>query len=165
MLDPQQPRLRPNKRFDSLNRSEDLEEAINVFHQSLNPLVSGHPSTSVCPSIQGRIFSLAYSHTSQLKYLHKAVDSFRIAVTCETAPVSERFSAAKRWVQIPSTTQPWTLIVLRSSFFPVWLALRQQALISGSDGLAPAAAACAIRSGQYDTAVGLLEEDRAVFWS
>jgi len=42
---------------------------------------------------------------------------------------------------------------------------RQQALTSGSDGLARDAAACAIRSGQYGKAVELLEEGRAIFWS
>jgi len=38
-------------------------------------------------------------------------------------------------------------------------------LTSGSDGLARNAAACAIRSHQYNKAVEFLEEGRAVFWS
>jgi len=45
------------------------------------------------------------------------------------------------------------------------LQARWRALTSGSDGLARDAAACAIRSGQYERAVELLEEGRAVFWS
>jgi hypothetical protein len=45
------------------------------------------------------------------------------------------------------------------------LSSRQQVLISRSDGLARAAAACAIESGQFERAVELLEEGRAVFWS
>ena len=38
-------------------------------------------------------------------------------------------------------------------------------MTSGSDGLARNAAACAIRSHQYNKAVEFLEEGRAVFWS
>jgi hypothetical protein len=45
------------------------------------------------------------------------------------------------------------------------LQARQRALTSGSDGLARDAAGCAIRSGQYEKAVELLEEGRAIFWS
>jgi hypothetical protein len=41
---------------------------------------------------------------------------------------------------------------------------RQQAWTSSSDGLAHNGAACAIRPGQYDKAVGLLEDGRTVFW-
>jgi len=56
------------------------------------------------------------------------------------------------------------------NFCPVshaWLGLqaRQQALASGSDGLARDAAACAIRLVQYGEAVELLEAGRGVFWS
>jgi hypothetical protein len=42
---------------------------------------------------------------------------------------------------------------------------RQHVLTVGTDGLARDAAACAIRSGQFDLAVELLEEGRGVFWS
>ena len=42
---------------------------------------------------------------------------------------------------------------------------RQRSLVSESDGLARDAAVCAIRLGKFGTAVELLEEGRAVFWS
>ena len=41
----------------------------------------------------------------------------------------------------------------------------QQALTSGTDGLARDAAACAIHSGHYDQAVELLKSGCRVFWS
>jgi hypothetical protein len=74
-------------------------------------------------------------------------------------------------VQIsPIMDQPWMLTMLAIELLPCMAMLgldlwsRQQALTSGSDGLAGDAAACAILSGHYDKAVEVLEEACAVSW-
>lgn len=98
----------------------------------------------------------------------------RIAIACESAPTSQRFRAAKHWahraehLNHESALEAYHAAIQllpRMAMLGLDLQSRQQALTSGSDGLARDAAACAIRSGQYDKAVELLEEGRAVFWS
>jgi len=41
----------------------------------------------------------ANSHSDDLKYLNKAITTFRVAVSCETAPAPEHFIAAKLWAR------------------------------------------------------------------
>ncbi|KAF8490598.1 CHAT domain-containing protein [Gautieria morchelliformis] len=101
------------------------------------------------------------------------MDAFRKAVACETAPVSRRFRAAKAWARHADSRHDSALdayqaaieLLPRLAMLGLDLSSRQQALTSGTDGLACAAAACAIDSGQFERAVELLEEGRAVFWS
>jgi len=115
----------------------------------------------------------AYSHTHESEYLDRAMAAYRVAVMCETAPASERFCAAKLWARHADFTHESALdayhaaieLLPRLAMLGLDLQSRQQALTSGSDGLARDAAACAIRSGHYNKAVELLEEGRAVFWS
>jgi hypothetical protein len=115
----------------------------------------------------------AYSHTHELEHLDKAMAAYRVAVTCESAPTSERFDAAKIWAHHADSKHKSALdaycaaieLLPHLAMLGLDLQSRQEALTSGSDGLARDAAACAIRSGQYDRAVELLEEGRAVFWS
>ena len=101
------------------------------------------------------------------------MDSFRVAVACESAAASLRFRAAKRWAVLADGRHGSALdafhaaiqLLPRLAMLGLDLPSRWQALASGSNGLAPAAAACAIKSGQYDKAVELLEEGRAIFWA
>jgi hypothetical protein len=101
------------------------------------------------------------------------MDAFQAAVMCKAAPASERFRVAKSWAHHADSNhkssldayQAATELLPHLAMLGLDLHSRQQALISGSDGLAHNAAACAIRSAQYDKAVELLKEGRAVFWS
>jgi hypothetical protein len=100
--------------------------------------------------------------------------AFRIAVACDSAPASARFRAAATWAyDAHSSNHESSLDAYQAAIellpcvgmIDLDLKSRQQALTSGTKGLARAAAACAIQSSQYDKAVELLEEGRAVFWS
>ena len=160
-------------RYELSAQREDLEEAIGVASQSLDALVNNHPLTCLVARNQGDIFFVAYSHTKESQYLHKAMNSLRVAVACEASPISFRFRVAKWWAGLADFRHDSALdaylaaiqLLPRLATLGLDLPSRQQALTSGSDGLARAAAACAIRSGQFSKAVELLEEGRGVFWS
>jgi hypothetical protein len=89
------------------------------------------------------------------------------------APASQRFHTARAWASHADSSHESALeayqaaieLLPRLAMLSLDLSSRQQALTSGSDGLACAAAACAIESGRFERAVELLEEGRAVFWS
>jgi hypothetical protein len=116
----------------------------------------------------------AYRHTQDAEYVEKAMASYRDAVTCQSASVSLRFGAARSWARYADECshksamdayQAAVELLPGLAMLGSALPARQQALTSGSDGLARNAAACAIRSGWYNKAVELLEEGRAIFWS
>ena len=149
-----------------------LDEAIDGYYQSLNTLVSGHPTACTVSANIGRAFRYAYTHTHKSKYLHKATDAFRIALTREIPPAYERFGADKEWASHAEERHQSALDVYhtaiqllpRLAMLGLDLPSRQQTLTFGSDCLARDAAACAIRSGQYEKAVELLEDGRCRFW-
>jgi hypothetical protein len=119
-------------------------------------------------------FGSGLALTNKTEYLEKSVTAFQAAVTCKSTPPSRRFNYAKSWVRCVSTLGHESALEAYQAvieFLPhmamvgLNLQARWRALTSGSDGLACDAAACAIRWGQYEKAVKLLEEGRAVFWS
>ncbi|KAF8512786.1 CHAT domain-containing protein [Gautieria morchelliformis] len=160
-------------RFGQLGRWEDLEEAIDALSQSQNALVAGHPSACFFSGNLGVAFMAAYTHSDKAMYLQDAMDAFRAAATCETASASQRLRIAKLWATHADSRHESALdayyiaiqLLPRLAMLGLDLPSRHRALTSGSDGLARDAAACAIRMGQYERAVELLEEGRAVFWS
>ena len=150
-----------------------MDEAIRVYRQSIEALVTGHPSVSPISANLGRGLMTAYTDTHELKYLEGAMDAFQVAVTCKSASAFHRYQAAVSWAENADSTHRSPLeaynfaIELLPRLAPPGLDLqsRYPALTSFSDGLARDAASCAIRSGQYGKAVELHEEDHAVFWS
>ncbi|KIM82633.1 hypothetical protein PILCRDRAFT_70495, partial [Piloderma croceum F 1598] len=160
-------------RFNQSGQREDLDKAINMFYEALDELVSGHPDICTCSSNLGQTLMNAYSTTNESLYLDEAMAAFQMAVMCETGPASLCFRVAKTWARHADSRHKSALdayqaainLLPRLAMLGLNLQSRQQALTSGTDGLARNAAACAIRSGQYDKAIELLEEGRAIFWS
>jgi tetratricopeptide (TPR) repeat protein len=160
-------------RYNQTGQHKDLDAALSAHYQSLDALVSGNSDICGFSANLGRTFLYSYFRTHESEYLNKAIAAFRVAVTCEVAPTSVRFGAAKEWARHADSKHESALeayqaavqLLPRLAMLYLDLESRQQALISGSDGLARDAAACAIRLGQYDKAIELLEEGRAVFWS
>jgi hypothetical protein len=115
-----------------------------------------------------------YSLTHESVYLDDAMASFEAAVNCKAASASARFGAARSWASYADKFSHESALgayraaielLPRLAMLGLDLQSRRHALISSSDGLARDAAACAIKLGQYDRAVELLEEGRGVFWS
>lgn len=170
----QQPCINAKDIFNQSGQHEDLDKAINTFCEALHELVSGHPTICLVSTNLGRALIIGYSLTHKIEYLEKSMAAFRVAVTCETAPVSVRFHAAKLWASHAdestheSALAPYqAAIELLPCLATLGLDLqsRQQALTSGTYCLARDAAACTIQSGQYGTVVELLKAGHGVFWS
>jgi tetratricopeptide (TPR) repeat protein len=154
-------------RFEGSTQREDLEEAIALYYESLEILVSEHPSACRNSTNLGETFVTAYSHTHESKYLNNAILAFRAAATCRTASVVGRFRAAKLWALHADNNLHESALEAYQAAVGLLprLAMLGLDLQSRQRGLARDAAACAIRLAQYDIAVELLEEGRAVFWS
>jgi tetratricopeptide (TPR) repeat protein len=161
-------------KFQQSDQRTDLDESITLFNESLGAYVTGHPAACQTLANLGRTLVVAHSRTHESEYLEKAMTAFRDAVTCESAPVSVRLLTAKIWARLANDSHHESALeayhaaielLPRLAMLGLDLQARQQALSSGSDGLVRNAAACAIRSCQYDKAVEMLEEGRAVFWS
>ncbi|KIM73862.1 hypothetical protein PILCRDRAFT_80603 [Piloderma croceum F 1598] len=160
--------------FSQSGQCENLDAAIDAYYESLSLLANRHPSICLISANLGRALMRAYSSTDEPGYLEKAMAAFRAAVTCEAASASQRFNAAKSWVQyadsghVESALEAYRAaieLLPRLAMLGLDLQSRHQALTAGSDGLARDAAAYAIRLGRCGEAVELLEEGRAVFWS
>ena len=160
-------------RFDQSGQRDDLDKAISTLYEAIDNLVSGHPDVCSVSISLGELLVDAYIYADEFEYLHKVIAAFRMAVMCETASVSKRFRAAKQWAHYADSWHESALDAYQAAIdlLPRLVSLglnlhsRHQALSSGTDGLARNAAACAIQSGQYDKAIELLEEGRAIFWS
>ena len=161
-------------RFEQASRHEDLDEAIHVYRQSIEALVTGHPFVCPISANLGRALMTAYTNTHESKYLEEAMDAFRLAVTCKSASAFHRYQAAVSWAKNADSTHKSALeaysfaielLPRLATTLGLDLQSRYLALTSAGNGLARAAASCAIRLGQYGKAVELLEGGRAVFWS
>jgi tetratricopeptide (TPR) repeat protein len=160
-------------RFNQSGQREDLHKAISMFYEARHELISGHPNICSYSNNLGQTLMNAYSTTKESQYLDEAVAAFRMAVTCEAGPTSLRFHVAKAWARHADARHKSALdayqaaidLLPRLAMLGLNLQSHQHVLTSGADGLARNAAACAIRSGQYDKAIELLEEGRAIFAS
>jgi hypothetical protein len=136
-----------------------------MHYEALNALPSEHPTVCKLSTNLAGVLMNAHSNTRQSEYLDRAMAAFWLAATCETASPSLRFHAAKLWASHADSNHKSALDVYAAAIellpclamLGLDLQSRQQALV-GSNGLACDAAACAIRSSQYDRAVELLEE-------
>ena len=86
-------------RFWQSGKREDLDEAIELFPESLNSLTDGHPSVCTVLSRFGCALMQAYSHIHDAKYIEKAMAAYPVAVTCQSATLSGRFTAARAWAR------------------------------------------------------------------
>ncbi|TFK34953.1 CHAT domain-containing protein [Crucibulum laeve] len=153
---------------------KDIREAFALHHESLSLIGQNHPETSKISSDLAKSLFLHYSRTQLSESLDSAVNYFRVSISCESSPMSMRFIAAKEWAKsADSASHPSSLEAYEAAvgLLPLLATLgldvkfRQEILKSGTDGLARNAANCAIRLGNFEKAVELLEAGRGVFWS
>ncbi|KIM78158.1 hypothetical protein PILCRDRAFT_11384 [Piloderma croceum F 1598] len=126
-------------RFEQSGQLEDLDEAMELYPESIDSQPRGHPSICGFSRNFGRALFSAYSHTHESKYLGNTMDTYRAAVRCESA-----------------STQP------SMDAYLVAIKLLPRLAMLGSDLQARQRG---LTSGQYEKAVELLEEGRAIFWS
>ena len=150
---------------------EDLKEAIKLQQEVVNSLPVKHPVFSTYRNLSLHLMRL-HSATNDPATLNAAMDAYRTASTCDAGSMLEQFSAAKIWANDADGCHPSALeayshaiaLLPRIAALDTHLDARQTVL-SRSEGLAGAAASCAIREGKLEKAVEFLESGRAVFWS
>lgn len=155
------------------SQHEDLDEAINIYHQCIKTLTSEHHQVCLISARFGVSLMKAHSYNNDSQYLNKAKSAFQTAVKCTGASAFMRFRVAQVWQHFVDSIHELALEAYCAAIELLpWLAMpgldmqsRHQALRSGTDGLARDAAACAIQLEQYERAIELLEQGRAVFWS
>ncbi|KAF8492900.1 CHAT domain-containing protein, partial [Gautieria morchelliformis] len=161
-------------RFDQSGQHEDLEGAISFNREALELRPVPHPDRSSSLNNIATVLSTRFDQSGRHEDLEEAISFLREALELRpTAPASQRFHTARAWASHADSRHDSALdayqaaieLLPRLAMLSFDLSSRQQALTYGSDGLARAAAACAIESGQFERAVELLEEGRAVFWS
>ena len=164
-------------RFKHTGQLVDLEETISLYREALHCLPASHPHR--CRILYYLASTLCHRITSPNCFtnesLDMAIDSFRAAFKCETASVLDRLTAAQEWARHADELQHSSALEAYEAaihFLPLVAMLtasvqsRHRLLANKVNlGLANDAAACAIRMGQSEQAVELLEEGRAVFWS
>ncbi|KDQ50727.1 hypothetical protein JAAARDRAFT_707686 [Jaapia argillacea MUCL 33604] len=160
-----------HKRYDHYHSPEDLKSAVSFCREAhLEP----SDSTFMTASLLGKLLSKQYDLTRQPDDLREAMEAFAAAVIDESELVAQRFFVAQQWAHWADKHGHESALEAYGAaigFLPSLamlgqdLSSRQAALTSGSDGLARNAAAVAIREGEFERAVELLEEGRAVFWS
>jgi tetratricopeptide (TPR) repeat protein len=153
------------------NNIEDLREAIKLDQEAVAPLPLNHPESSVSRNLALHLMEL-HSAINDSAALDDAMDAFRAAATCDTCSVLEQFHSAKIWAKDADGRHSSALEAYSQAIglLPRMAALdtrleARQTVLSRSEGLASAAASCAIREGKLEKAVEFLETGRAVFWS
>ncbi|KIM71698.1 hypothetical protein PILCRDRAFT_82523 [Piloderma croceum F 1598] len=175
-------------RFDHLGQREDLDEAILFHQEALELRAAPHPDQSSSLNNLAVVLRTRFAQSGQHVDLDEAIFFSRKALELRAAPhpdrssslnnlavaLSTQFDQLGHWARHADASnhesaldayQSAIELLPRLAMVGLDLQSRQQALTSGSDGLARDAAACAIRSGQHEKAVELLEAGRGVFWS
>ena len=187
-------RFQSNMRFEDKRESTkaDLHRGIQLLEQSVAIVEERYPQSSQfstgCLNLGIAFFQKAViskdDDAAASQYRDAGAASFKKGVTNAYAPTSTKFMIAKTWAaQAEHYGHPSALEAFRYgiSLLPLLAALnsdlelRQQRLMGGArgasnenlrtDGLAIRAAGCAIRAGNLEEAIELLEAGRAVFWT
>ncbi|TFK35286.1 CHAT domain-containing protein [Crucibulum laeve] len=161
-------------RSEKLDEIADLNESIDMLRQCLIVLTPDHHMVCGVSWNLGIALINSYTRANKKEDLEDAVIAFRRASKSSSAPISERFLASWSWahyvdqVDHESALEAYQVaieLLPRLATLGIDVKLRQEILKTKSNGLARSAATCAIRRGQLEKAVELLEEGRGIFWS
>jgi tetratricopeptide (TPR) repeat protein len=160
-------------KFAQTGQLADLEEAVELLHEARALLPIENRRNFFISASLGSVLVDLHFHTKKPEYLNDAMVAFCAAVKCESAPTSQRITAARRWASHADGNHESALeayqcainLLPRVATLSLDLQSRQEVLTLYSDGLARNAAACAIRCGHFEMAVEFLEEGRNTFWS
>ena len=161
-------------RFQQTGQVVDLEEAISLYREALMCLPPSHPAhclylTSLASSLCDK-FDLG-----DMSSLEASMNMFRTAANHETGSVFDRLKAAQIWARRadgmdhPSALEAYQTAIqlLPHAATLTSVANSPHRLLADhlNYQLYSSAAACAIRLGQTEQAVEMLEEGRSIFWS
>lgn len=162
-------------RFELSGQESDLKESISLHRQALAIQPASHPKRSLSLFSLAKALIRAYLLLwTDEDYLQEAFSSFSAAINCPSQPASFRLSIAKGWIYYAKKVRHASELeayraaldtLPQLSALNIGIDLREDALRGESDGLAQDAATCAIRSGNINQAIELLEAGRTIFWS
>ncbi|KDR74447.1 hypothetical protein GALMADRAFT_269334 [Galerina marginata CBS 339.88] len=164
-------------RFEKTKDRDDLSRAIELIQTSLS--IKGVSGLDRCVTAMnlGIAFCQLFTISEDVSHLNDGVNAFRSAATATTGFVSKKFFSARLWAEYADRfnhTSALEAYRIAIELLPLLVAFdadlehRQKRLLSRAtrtDGLAVAAADCALDAGKIEEAVELLEEGRAIFWS
>ena len=163
-----------SKRFELTGRMDDLKETISLLRKALLCLPAPHPNR--CMFLTTLAFYLYVEHGRNQGCLDRStLDTtmfvFRNAATYEPASVLERLKAARMWAQHADDADHASALEAHQT--AIDLLPRAAALLSDVGSrrrleilrLSSDAAACAVRLGRFEQAVGMLDKGRAVVFS
>ncbi|PPQ82282.1 hypothetical protein CVT25_008432 [Psilocybe cyanescens] len=161
-------------RSQQRGQKSDLSEAISLHRQALELQLPPHTSRSRTLNDLATALWIQFDQGGERSDLDEAMALFSYATQYLFRSPSHRLYFAKTWIHYAEKTQHNSTIHAYEAalqILPQVAALsldvesRQKALTDASDGLARDASICAIRSGNVDKAIQLLEGGRSIFWS
>ncbi|MFC8125800.1 CHAT domain-containing protein [Streptomyces sp. NPDC057302] len=149
-------------------------EAIALFRRAVEVTPPGHARRTLRLTNLGNILRELPTGRDRRAGLPEAADVFRAAALEQQCAPSERLDAARSWGDTWAELGVWdraldgyvVAVDLLHSVAPRHLVRDDQEFLLGrTTGLGAAAAACAVRCGRPELAVGLLEQARGVLLS
>ncbi|MEV4969818.1 CHAT domain-containing tetratricopeptide repeat protein [Streptomyces scopuliridis] len=149
------------------------DEAVALFRRTVETTPPSHPRRALRLANLGHALVVRASGRRRAD-LVKAAEVFQEGATQEHCAPSQRLDAARSWGTIRADLGDWAgaldgytvAVDLLHSVAPRHLVRDdQEFLLGGAVGLGAAAAACAVRRGRPELAVGLLEQARGVLLS
>ncbi|KAJ7464032.1 CHAT domain-containing protein [Mycena latifolia] len=160
-------------RFEHHGDIEDISRAVGLLQESSELTPDGHPDkpsrlNSLAGSLSRRFELLRDPHDFETMIIH-----YSSAACSFTGPASIRFDASLMWAKYAQAFQHPSLLRAYSVALDLlpelaWLGLSipdRHHHLSKADKVVRDAAATAIISGEYATAVEWLEQGRSVIWS
>ncbi|KDR73338.1 hypothetical protein GALMADRAFT_1341890, partial [Galerina marginata CBS 339.88] len=156
------------------DRKSNLAEAISLYRKALEIIPPGPLQSSPLYNLAVALVKAYLLDKSDTNLLEEAMSYFIFATNCDPQPASLRLTIAKKWIECANISHHATAIeaydvalrtLPRLAALNLDLQSRQEALTSGSDGLARDASRCAIKAGRLDKAIEFLETGRTIFWS
>ncbi|PPQ92057.1 hypothetical protein CVT25_007488, partial [Psilocybe cyanescens] len=160
--------------FNQRGERNDLDEAISLHRQALKLRLPPHPKRSTSLNDLANALWAQFNQGGKQHDLDEAMSFFSASTHYLFQPPSQRLNFAKTWIRLAVQSQHSSAIHAYETALqalPQLAALsldvqsRQNALTTGTDGLARDASIYAILSGNLDKAIEFLESGRAIFWS
>ncbi|KZO96294.1 hypothetical protein CALVIDRAFT_515109 [Calocera viscosa TUFC12733] len=162
-------------RFDAFHDVGDFEQSRRDLEESLQ-LVSrlNHPKQAFYESELGLLHATHFRHSADSRYLDEAFSWYMKAATSWESFSMSRFRAAitgaelamehKRYATATEFYQASICTLRRVAWLGVNVSTRHGLLVRSASQLPGNGAAAAIKSGQLDKALSILEDGRSITW-
>ena len=169
-----------SRQFRDSGEKQYLDQAFTLYEEVLKLVRPDDPFRASSLNQLGGLYILAYTtlnseeHSDKGRYLEGAMENYGLATQSYSESPSRRYNIARKWAGYadahhhPSALEAYDIalqILPQVAGLSMDVQSRQEALNTGSDGLARNASICAIRNGDCDKAVEFLEAGRAIFWA